>query len=151
LRPHIRPHKRAASSVISPAPPVWRPAICPTGCGAATPRPKRSGSTMTASRTRSTGSRFRQRGLSGWCAEIQWDVILSGKACPVRRASAAARNEPATGSPRHPLVGSQCVNHQRFESIQHSTHAIGDWISFYNHKRRHQALAMKKAYQRGSK
>jgi putative transposase len=37
----------------------------------------------------------------------------------------------------------QCVHRQRFDSIQHATHAIGDWISFYNHKQPHQALAMK--------
>jgi putative transposase len=37
----------------------------------------------------------------------------------------------------------QCVHRQRFDSIQHATRAIGDWISFYNHKRPHQALAMK--------
>ena len=37
----------------------------------------------------------------------------------------------------------QCVHRQRFDSIQHATRAIGDWIGFYNHKRPHQALAMK--------
>lgn len=26
----------------------------------------------------------------------------------------------------------QCVHRQRFDSIQHATRAIGDWISFYN-------------------
>jgi putative transposase len=25
----------------------------------------------------------------------------------------------------------QCVHRQRFDSIQHATRAIGDWISFY--------------------
>jgi putative transposase len=30
-----------------------------------------------------------------------------------------------------------------FDSIQHATRAIGDFIIFYNHKRPHQALAMK--------
>jgi putative transposase len=37
----------------------------------------------------------------------------------------------------------QCVHRQRFDSIQHATRAIGDWINFYKHKRHHQALAMK--------
>ncbi len=29
------------------------------------------------------------------------------------------------------------------DSIQHATRAIDDWISFYNHRRPHQALDMK--------
>lgn len=37
----------------------------------------------------------------------------------------------------------QCVHRQRFESLQHASRAIGDWIQFYNHQRPHQALAMK--------
>ncbi|WP_386074373.1 integrase core domain-containing protein [Tropicimonas aquimaris] len=37
----------------------------------------------------------------------------------------------------------QCIHRQRFDSIQHATRAIGDWISFYNHGRPHQALDMK--------
>lgn len=37
----------------------------------------------------------------------------------------------------------QCVHRQRFDSIQHAARAIGDWISFYNHRRPHQALKMK--------
>ena len=36
-----------------------------------------------------------------------------------------------------------CIHRQRFDSIQHATRAIGDWISFYNHRRPHQALDMK--------
>ncbi|PTX46854.1 putative transposase [Gemmobacter caeni] len=36
-----------------------------------------------------------------------------------------------------------CVHRQRFDSIQHATRAIGDWISFYNNRRPHQALAMR--------
>ncbi|WP_434063299.1 integrase core domain-containing protein [Gemmobacter denitrificans] len=28
-------------------------------------------------------------------------------------------------------------------TIQHASRAIGDWISFYNHRRPHQALDMK--------
>ncbi|MEI6100062.1 MAG: integrase core domain-containing protein [Alphaproteobacteria bacterium] len=31
-------------------------------------------------------------------------------------------------------------NRQRFDRLQHAIRAIGDWISFYNTKRRHQAL-----------
>ncbi|RHZ90799.1 IS3 family transposase [Cereibacter sphaeroides] len=37
----------------------------------------------------------------------------------------------------------QCIHRQRFDSIQHATRAIGDWIAFYNHRRPHQALDMK--------
>ena len=37
----------------------------------------------------------------------------------------------------------QCVHRQRFDSIQNATRAIGDWIGFYNHRRPHQALAMR--------
>ncbi|WP_199725345.1 IS3 family transposase, partial [Gemmobacter lutimaris] len=37
----------------------------------------------------------------------------------------------------------QCVHRKRFDSIQHATRAIGDWISFYNNRRPHQALAMR--------
>ncbi len=37
----------------------------------------------------------------------------------------------------------QCVHRQRFDSFQHATRAIGDWIQFYNHERPHQAQTMK--------
>lgn len=37
----------------------------------------------------------------------------------------------------------QCVHRHRFESIQHATRVIGEWISFYNNRRPHQALAMR--------
>lgn len=37
----------------------------------------------------------------------------------------------------------QCLHRQRLESLTHATRAIGDWIQFYNHKRPHQALAMR--------
>lgn len=37
----------------------------------------------------------------------------------------------------------QCVHRHRFESIQHATRIIGDWISFHNNRRPHQALAMR--------
>lgn len=37
----------------------------------------------------------------------------------------------------------QCIHRQRFDSIHHATRAIGDWISFYNHRRSLQALDMK--------
>jgi putative transposase len=37
----------------------------------------------------------------------------------------------------------QCIHRQRFDSIQHATCAIGDWVSFYNTRRPHQALDMK--------
>ncbi len=37
----------------------------------------------------------------------------------------------------------QCVHRHRFESLAHASRTIGDWIQFYNHKRPHQALAMR--------
>ena len=37
----------------------------------------------------------------------------------------------------------QCVHRPRFESQQHASRSIADWIGFYNHERPHQALGMK--------
>lgn len=37
----------------------------------------------------------------------------------------------------------QCAHRHRFESLQHASRIIGDWIGFYNHQRPHQALGMK--------
>ncbi|WP_412087687.1 integrase core domain-containing protein [Cereibacter sphaeroides] len=37
----------------------------------------------------------------------------------------------------------QCVHRQRFESLQHATRSIGDWVAFHNHRRPHQALDRK--------
>ena len=37
----------------------------------------------------------------------------------------------------------QCVHRHRFETLQHASRVIGDWISFYNTQRPHQALGMK--------
>jgi transposase InsO family protein len=31
----------------------------------------------------------------------------------------------------------------RFETLQHASPVLGDWISFYNHRRPHQALGMR--------
>lgn len=36
-----------------------------------------------------------------------------------------------------------CVHRHRFESLQHASRVIGDWIDFYNQRRPHQALGMK--------
>ncbi|MBL3598159.1 transposase, partial [Rhodovulum sulfidophilum] len=41
------------------------------------------------------------------------------------------------------MLKEQCVHRHRFESIQHAMRVIGDWIAFYNHRRPHQALAMR--------
>lgn len=43
----------------------------------------------------------------------------------------------------------QYVHRHRFETLQHASRVIGDWIGFHNHRRPHQALGMKapaKAY-----
>lgn len=37
----------------------------------------------------------------------------------------------------------QCVHRHRFETIQHASHVISDWIGFHNDRRPHQALGMK--------
>lgn len=37
----------------------------------------------------------------------------------------------------------QCVHRHRFETLQHASRVIGDWSTFYNNERPHQALAMK--------
>jgi putative transposase len=37
----------------------------------------------------------------------------------------------------------QCVHRHRFETLQHASRVIGDWISFYNNRRPHQLLGMK--------
>jgi putative transposase len=37
----------------------------------------------------------------------------------------------------------QCAHRHRFETLQHASRVIGDWISFYNTRQRHQALGMK--------
>lgn len=37
----------------------------------------------------------------------------------------------------------QCAHRHRFETLQHASRVIGDWIRFYNHQRPHQALNMK--------
>ncbi|WP_242611494.1 integrase core domain-containing protein [Kerstersia gyiorum] len=37
----------------------------------------------------------------------------------------------------------QCAHRHRFETLQHASRVIGDWIRFYNHQRPHQALKMK--------
>lgn len=37
----------------------------------------------------------------------------------------------------------QCSHRHRFESQQHASRVIGDWIEFYNTRRPHQALGMK--------
>jgi putative transposase len=37
----------------------------------------------------------------------------------------------------------QCIHRHRFETLQHASRVIGDWIQFHNHQRPHQALEMK--------
>jgi len=37
----------------------------------------------------------------------------------------------------------QCVHRHRFETIQHASQVIADWILFYNTQRPHQALGMR--------
>ncbi|HEY0200009.1 MAG TPA: integrase core domain-containing protein [Rhodanobacter sp.] len=37
----------------------------------------------------------------------------------------------------------QCAHRYRFETRQHASRVIGNWIAFYNYRRPHQALGMK--------
>jgi len=37
----------------------------------------------------------------------------------------------------------QCVHRRQFESLQHASRGIGDWIGFYNHQRPRQPLGMR--------
>ena len=37
----------------------------------------------------------------------------------------------------------KCVHRHRFESLQHASRVIGDWISFHHNQRPHQALGMR--------
>lgn len=37
----------------------------------------------------------------------------------------------------------QCAHRHRFETLQHASRVISDWITFYNTRRPHQALGMK--------
>jgi putative transposase len=40
-------------------------------------------------------------------------------------------------------IKEQCVHRHRFETLQHASRVISDWIAFYNNRRPHQALGMK--------
>lgn len=40
-------------------------------------------------------------------------------------------------------IKEQCVHRHRFETLQHASRIIADWISFYNNRRPHLALGMK--------
>ncbi len=37
----------------------------------------------------------------------------------------------------------QYVHSHRFETLQHTSRVISDWIGFYNHRRPHQSLGMR--------
>jgi putative transposase len=37
----------------------------------------------------------------------------------------------------------QCIRRHRFESLQHASRVVGDWIGFHNNRRPNQALGMK--------
>lgn len=37
----------------------------------------------------------------------------------------------------------QCVYRYRFETLQHASRVIGDWIGLYNNQRPHQSPGMK--------
>ena len=41
------------------------------------------------------------------------------------------------------ILKDQCVHRHRFEPLQHASRVSDDWISFYNHRRPHQALGMR--------
>jgi len=37
----------------------------------------------------------------------------------------------------------QCVHGHRFETLQHASQVVSDWIGFYNNERPHQSLGMR--------
>lgn len=37
----------------------------------------------------------------------------------------------------------QCIHRHRFETLQHASRVIGEWIQFYNHQQPHHAQEMK--------
>ena len=37
-------------------------------------------------------------------------------------------------------IKEQCAHRHRFESLQHASRVLGDWIRFYNQQHPHQAL-----------
>ena len=41
------------------------------------------------------------------------------------------------------MLKGQCVHRHRFETLQHASRVICDWIGLYNHRRPHQALNMR--------
>ena len=54
-----------------------------------------------------------------------------------------ALNRPAWSNGSSAPLKGQCVHRHRFETQQHASRVIADWIAFYNHRRPHQALGMK--------
>ncbi len=40
-------------------------------------------------------------------------------------------------------LNEQCVHRNRFETLQHASRVIADWINSYNHQRPYQALNMR--------
>jgi putative transposase len=42
-----------------------------------------------------------------------------------------------------PTLKEHCVHRHRFETQQHASRVIGEWIGFFNARRPHQALGMK--------
>jgi len=80
-------------------------------------------------------SRFKSFNRSMICA---WMVTS--------KAVVAAHNKPQQNGMVERLIRTlkeQCVHRHRFETQQHAMRVISDWIQFYNHRRPHQALAMK--------
>ena len=66
--------------------------------------------------------------------------------CPQQRALCAIGPSTMASGMMEQLIWSlkeQCIHRHRFESLAYASRTIGDGLQFYNHKRPHQALAMR--------
>lgn len=68
---------------------------------------------------------------------LGWYLSRSGRS---KTADAALEQALIT---RYGCLEDQCVHRHRFDSLQHASRVIGNWIGFHNHQRPHQALDMK--------
>jgi transposase InsO family protein len=60
-----------------------------------------------------------------------------------RRSSKTDRRRSFFGKTRGGAGRAPCTHRHRVETLQHFSRVIGDWMSYYNHRRLHRALGMK--------
>ncbi|WP_420851707.1 integrase core domain-containing protein [Qingshengfaniella alkalisoli] len=68
----------------------------------------------------------------------RWSDATASSKSSSRR---TARSKTAWSCASSERSRNNASNRHRFENLAHATHAIGDWIAFYNIKRPHQAIA----------